>query len=98
MIWFTEFQRELSQSIDKVKISKDSLFEAFIKMITETKKISPVLKKMQDYIKENNLFENHSKMMNMLMYDYGNQHMVMKSKNPKYESESEEEGDQPDVI
>lgn len=60
-------------------------------MITKTKQIPPVLKKMQAYIQETNLFENHSKMMDLLMYDYGNQYMVMKSKNPKYESDSEEE-------
>ena len=31
-------------------------------------------------------------MMNMLLYDYGNRYMIMKSKNPEFESDTEEDG------
>lgn len=31
-------------------------------------------------------------MMNMLLYDYGNRYMIMKSKNPEFESDTDEDG------
>ena len=91
MIWFTEFQRELAVSIEQVKISKDALFEAFMTLILSSKQISPVLKEMQAFIEKNRLREHQAQMMSMLMYDHANPYMVMKSKNPEFESDSEEE-------
>ena len=78
MIWYTEFQNRLGQSLQRIKISKDSLYKAFVNLVQANEDLNPLMSDMRKYVMDSKLFERHEELMDALMFEYENKHLILK--------------------